>query len=130
MRHKSAVMTIGVAVLAAFAALGLAQQTNPPQQGSGAGPMGRGMMGGGMVMGQMMTQHQEMSQLMSKMMESMAAIKSEKDPAKLQALIAQHSALLDQMHGKMMGQGTMMQKMAGQMKNCPMMGDTSKPAAK
>jgi hypothetical protein len=34
------------------------------------------------------------------------------------------------MRGKMMGQGTMMQNMAGQMKNCPGMGDASKPASK
>jgi hypothetical protein len=130
MRHKSAAMTIGLAVLAVFSALGLAQQSNTSEEKSGAGPMGRSMMSGGMMMGPMMTQHQEMSQLMNKMMESMAAIKSEKDPAKLKALIAEHSALLDQMRDKMMGQGKMMQNMAGQMKNCPMMGDNSKSPSK
>jgi hypothetical protein len=84
------------------------------------------MMGGNMMMGQMTTQHQEMTQLMSKMMQSMAAINAEKDPAKLKALLAEHTALLDQMHGKMMGQGNTMHEMAGQMKNCPAMGDASK----
>ena len=87
-------------------------------------------MGGGMMMSQMTTQHQEMSQLMNKMMESMAAMHNEKDPGKLKAMMAKHSALLDQMHEKMMGQGAMMQNMTGQMKNCPMMGDTGKPASK
>ena len=130
MRHKNIATTFGVAVLAVFATLGHAQQGNPSQDKSGAAPMAHGMMDGGMMMGHMTTQHQEMSQLMSKMMESMAAIKSEKDPVKLQALIAEHSVLLDQMRDKMMGQGNMMQKMAGQMKNCPMMGDNAKPAAK
>jgi len=90
------------------------------------GPMGHGMMGGQKMMGQMTTQHQEMSQLMSKMMQSMAAINVEKDPAKLKALLAEHTALLDQMHSKMMSQGNMMHELAGQMKNCPAMGDTSK----
>ncbi len=94
--------------------------------------MGRGMMGmgGGMMMGHMMAQHQEMSQLMSKIMQSMTAIDGEKDPAKLKALLAEHAALLDQMHTKMMGQGNMMQNMAGQMKNSPCVGDTSRPAPK
>lgn len=130
MRHKSAVLTIGLSLLAVFAAFGLAQQSNPSQDQSGAGPMGHGMMGGGMMMGQMMTQHQEMSQLMTKMTEGMAAIKGEQDPAKLKALIAEQSALLDQMRARMMGQGNMMQKMAGQTKNCPMMGNSDKSASK
>jgi hypothetical protein len=86
-------------------------------------------MGAGMMMGQMMTRHQEMSQLMNKMMQSMAAINNEKDPAKLKALLAEHAALLDQMRMGMMGQGNMMQNMAGQMKNCPGMRD-SEPASK
>jgi len=115
-------MRIGLTV-AAFSAFGLAQQSNPSKDK--ASPMG-----GGMMMSQMMTHHQEMSQLMSKMMESMAAMNNEKDPAKLKGMIAKHGALLDQMHEKMMGQGAMMQNMSGQMKNCPMMGDTAKPASK
>jgi hypothetical protein len=126
MRQKSAVLTICLAV---FAAIGFAQQSSGSQDKSGAGPMGQGMMGGGM-MGQMTAQHQEMSQLMTKMMDGMAAIKGEKDPAKLKAQIAEQSALLDQMHAKMMGQGNMMQKMAGQMKNCTMMGDSGKSDAR
>ncbi len=129
MSLKGVIGTIVLVTLALFSAVVVAQQqSNPSQEKSG--PVGRGMMGGGMMMGQMMAQHQDMSQLMSKMMQSMTAINSEKDPAKLKALLAEHAALLDQMRTKMMGQGTMMQNMAGQMKNCPGMGEASKPASK
>lgn len=129
MSHKRMIGIFFWATLAMFSAVLVAQQQSNPSQDK-SGPMGRGMMGGGMMMGQMMSQHQEMSQLMDKMMQSMTAISSEKDPAKLKALLAEHAALLDQMHTKMMGQGNMMQNMAGQMKNCPMMGEASKPASK
>ena len=129
MSHKSVVGTLALATVALFSAVVLAQQqSNPSQEKSG--PTGRGMMGGGMMMGQMMAQHQDISPNTSKMMQSMTAINSEKDPAKLKALLAEHTALLDQMRTKMMGQGNMMQNMAGQMKNCPGMGDASKPASK
>ena len=60
----------------------------------------------------------------------MTAINSEKDPAKLKALLAEHTALMDQMRTRMTGQRNMMQNMAGQMKKCPGMGDASKPASK
>jgi NADH pyrophosphatase NudC (nudix superfamily) len=115
---------LSLAIVTFFSTLALAQQGTPAPGNSG--PMGRRMMGGQMMMGQMTTQHQEMSQLMSKMMQSMTAINAEKDPAKLKALLAEHAALMDQMHAKMMSQGNMMHDMAGQMKNCPAMGDTSK----
>jgi hypothetical protein len=65
------------------------------------------MIGGGMMMNHMMAQHQEMSDLMKKMMQSMKAINSEKDPAKLQALIKGHLALMDQMRAKVRGESTM-----------------------
>ncbi len=129
MSYKSVIAMLGLSVLTLFSTLALAQQGTPAPGKSG--PMGRGQMGGGMMsgnmmMGQMMGQHQEMSQLMSKMMQSMTAINAEKDPAKLKALLAEHAALMDQMHGKMMSQGNMMHDMAGQMKNCPAMGEASK----
>lgn len=121
MRQRKTATMVSFAGLAVFVAFGFAQQTDRP---------GAGVMGGRMIMGQMMTQHQEMSQLMNKMMESMAAINNEKDPAKLQASLAEHRALMEQMRAKMMGQGQMMQNLSGQMKNCPMMGNTEKPASK
>ena len=126
MSHKSLISATGSATLALFSALVFAQQqTNHSQDKSGAGPMGRGVM-----MGHMMIQHQEMSQLMNEMMQSMTGINNEKDPAKLKALLAEHAALLDQMRAKMMGQGKMMQNMAGEIRNCPEMSDSGKPASK
>jgi len=124
MSYKSVIATLGMSILAFFSTLAIAQQGNPAPGKSG--PMGHGMMNGHMMMGQMTTQHQEMSQLMSKMMQSMTAMNAEKDPVKLKALFAEHAALMDQMHTKMMGQGTMMHDMAGQMKNCPGMGEVGK----
>jgi hypothetical protein len=135
MSYKSVLAMLSLAIVAFFSTLALAQQQDSPAPGKsapmdhgqmGKGQMSHGMMGGQMMMGQMMAQHQEMSELMSKMMQSMTAINSEKDPAKLKALLAEHAALMDQMHAKMMSQGNMMHDMAGQMKNCPAMGDTSK----
>ena len=96
--------------------------------GQGAG-QGQGMMGGGMMgmMGQMTTHHQQMSTLMNKLRESMTAIQNEKDPEALKSKLAEHQALLDQMHSQMTQQGKMMQMMSGQIKtNCPAGADVSK----
>src|SRR5579864_860335 len=100
--------------------------------GQGAG-QGQGMMGGGMMgmMGQMTTHHQQMSTLMNKLMQSMAAIQNEKDPEALKSKLAEHQALLSQMRSQMMQQGNMMQMMSGQIKqSCPGAGDTAKSPAK
>jgi NADH pyrophosphatase NudC (nudix superfamily) len=128
MSHKNVIRALALPTVALFSAVLVTQQQSNPSQDK-SGPMGRGM-GGAMMMGQMMAQNQEMSQLMNKLMQSMTAINSEKDPAKLKALLAEHATLLDQMRNKMMGQGNMMQNMAGQMKNCPAMGAATKPASK
>jgi len=126
MSHQRLIGAIGSATLALLSAVVFAQQqTNPSQDKSRASPMGRGVM-----MGHMMIQHQEMSQLMNKMMQNMTAINNEKDPAKLKALLAEHAAFIDQMRAKMMGQGRMMQNMAGQMKSCSAMSDSGKPDSK
>ena len=54
MSRKSLIGAIGSAILALFSALVFAhQQTNPSLDKSGAGPMGRGVM-----VGHMMIQHQ------------------------------------------------------------------------
>jgi hypothetical protein len=83
------------------------------------------------MMGQMSTHHQQMTGLMNKLMESMAAIQSEKDPEALKSKLAEHQKLLDEMRGQMMQQGKMMQMMSGQVKlQCPAGGDSSKPPAK
>lgn len=125
MSYKNLIAMLGVTILAFFSTLALAQQPGNPAQGK-SGPMGKGMMSGNMMMGQMMAQHQDMSQLMSKMMQSMTAMNAEKDPAKLKALLAEHAALMDQMHSKMMSQGSMMHDMDGKMKNCGGTGESGK----
>jgi hypothetical protein len=87
----------------------------------------QGMMRGG-TMGQMAAHHQQMAELMEKLMQSMTALQNEKDPEALKSKLAEHQALLNQMHGQMMRQGQMMQMMSGQMKqNCPAGGKSAKP---
>ena len=98
--------------------------------GQGQGMMGQGMMDGGMpmMMGQMATHHQQMTTLMNKLMQSMKAIQTEKDPAALKSKLAAHQALLEQMRGHMMQQGKMMQTMPGKgNQNCPGMNGNVKP---
>jgi hypothetical protein len=92
-------------------------------QGQGQG-QGRGMMGNGAsmmsMMGQMTTHHQQMSALMTQLMQNMTAIINEKDPVALKSKLAEHQALLNQMHSQMMQQGNVMKRMSGQISsNCP-----------
>lgn len=83
------------------------------------------------MMGQMTTHHQQMTELMNKLMQNMTAIQNEKDPAALKAKLAEHQALLQQMHEQMTQQGAMMHQMSGQIQqNCPMMGNTAPPSGK
>ena len=119
MRFKSTLITFASAALTVFATLSMAQQTDS-KDNTGRGPM-PGMMKGEMMMNQMMAQHEEMSELMNKMTQSMKAFNDEKDPVKLRALLKEHADLMDQIHAKMTGEGKMMQNMMSQMKNCPMM---------
>ena len=127
MKLRSIIAALALTTPIFLSTLALAQQPQNPSQRK-AGTMGRGMSGG--MMGQMMAQHQDMSELMMKMTQSMTAINSEKDPAKLKTLLAEHSALLEQMRNKMSGQGKMMQNMASNMTNCPGMTGASQPVAK
>jgi ElaB/YqjD/DUF883 family membrane-anchored ribosome-binding protein len=140
MKHAILKMGMLAAVLGAFTVGAAAQheehhpqsQTNQPlaQNVPTPAPSQSGMMNGGkmadgmmgmmmnMMMGQvdqMMTQHQQMNDTMNKLMQSMAAIESEKDPAALKTKIAEHRALMEQMRGQMMQQGGMMQMMMGGM---------------
>ena len=81
------------------------------------------------MMGQMMTHHQQMTELMNKLMQNMTAIQNEKDPAALKAKIAEEQALFAQMHDQMTQQGDMMQKMYGQIpQSCPMTSATPPPS--
>jgi len=125
-----------VAALASILAMGAFArqqgQTSPSQPNPGQaspGMMGQGGMGGGMMMGQMMAHHQQMTELMNKLMQSMTAIQNEKDAAALKVKIAEHQALLAQMRDQMAQQGGMMHNVSAQMQhNCPMMGFTPPPS--
>jgi len=86
------------------------------------GDMKMGMMMG-MAMGQMMARHQQMTETMNKLMQSMTAIQNEKDPAALKSKLAEHRALLEQMRNGMMQQDGMMQNMMQRM-----MGGSTLPA--
>ena len=159
MRHKVYAVTLLIGVMTLFAGAAVAQheehhpqsqapqgQTQPTQPSPAQpGMMGQGMTGqggmGGMMgmmmnmmmgqMGQMMSQHQEMNDTMTKLMQSMTAIENEKDPAALKAKIAEHRALMEQMRGQMMQQGGMMQMMMGGMGGTSTpAGDSAKPSTK
>jgi hypothetical protein len=150
MRHKLFTASLLAATLTAFVIGGAAQksqqnaqdqttqgQTKPGMMGGGmmgqGAGQGQGMMGGGMMgmMGQMTTHHQQMSTLMNKLMQSIAAIRNEKDPEALKSKLAEHQALLDQMRTQMMQQGNRMQMMSGQIKqNCPAASEPVKPPTK
>ena len=143
MRYRIHSAILLMAVLSLFGVGAAAQQAQIPSQGqtnqNQSAPVvrgtGKGMMGtqgAGRMMGtmnQMNAHHQQMSDLMNKLMQSMAAIQNEKDPAALKAKLAEHSALLKQMHDEMMQQGTRMQSMPGMMmQNCPMASGDAKPS--
>ena len=142
MRHKLFTASLFMASLLAFVVSGAAQksQQDPQDQttqgqskpgmtdgatmdrsaGQGQAMMGCCMMG---MTSQMTTHHQQMSTLMNKLMESMAAIQNEKDPKALKSMLAKHQALLNQMHSHITQQANMMQMMPD---HCPMVGDVSK----
>jgi hypothetical protein len=138
MRYKMLAVT-GLASILTIGAFARQQgqtpsEPSPGMMGQGQGMMGGSMMGGGMMMGmmgQMTTHHQQMTELMNKLMQDMVAIQNEKDPAALKAEIAEHRALLTQMRDQMNQQGGMMQNMSGQIqRGCPMMGNTPPPGDK
>jgi hypothetical protein len=81
-----------------------------------------GTMSGGMMMGQ-----NETGKLVEQLMKSFAAIEAEKDPAVLQAKLAEHGSLLEELQTKVQAQSHMMdmmqQMMGGSMMNGKMMGE-------
>ena len=137
-------VTVLAGALSVFVVVGMAQraQENPSAQSQqnpgmpgmmGGGAMGQGsMMGGqgqsmtgqsmlGQSMTKMMAQHQQMTELMNKMTQSMAALQAEKDPKALASKLAEHRALLEQMRTLMGNQGGMMNQAAQQFaQGCPM----------
>jgi hypothetical protein len=137
-RFKTFSASLIAAVLTAFS-VGAAGQSNqqPAQNPSQSQTMQsrQGMMGGGMkgtnMMGPMEMHHQQMLDVMNKLMRSMAAIQNEKDPEALKQKLAEHSALLKQMQDQMTQQGKMMRSMSGMtMRNCPAASDSTAPATK
>lgn len=134
MRYKMFVVA-GLASTLAIGALAQQQgQTSPSQPQPGMMGQGQKMMGGGMMMGmmdQMTTHHQQMTELMNKLMQNMTAIQNEKDPAALKTKLAEHQALLQQMREQMTQHGGMMHNMSGQIQqNCPMMSNAPPPSDK
>lgn len=138
MRPKVILVSILAMTLAAFAVQSARAQHNEHHpQGQAAQDQSKpGMMGGDMV-GQNMTEmmskmngnQQEMFRLMEKLMASLKSIQDEKDPAALKSKLAEHQALLNQMHERMTQQGRMMGEMSEMsgmsdmmMKNCSRMG--------
>jgi hypothetical protein len=104
------------------------QNASPPAQTNG-GMMGQSqMMGGqgqammGQYMNQMLARHQQMSELMNKLTESMAAMQAEKNPAALATKMAEHRALIEQMQKLMNTQGGMMSQFT---QGCPVFGSGS-----
>jgi hypothetical protein len=74
--------------------------------------MGQNMMG---MMHGMMGNQQQMFALMERLMASLKAIQNEKDPVALKLKLAEHQALLNQMHDQMTRQGGMMGDMSDMM---------------
>lgn len=146
MKYKMLLVSILAAALSAFA-IGAAaqhdehhadQQPTPDQSTPGMMGQGQGMMGGttgtgmmGMMtqmnqmMGQMTTHHQQMTGLMTQMLDGMNAIGNEKDPAALRQKLGEHRKLMEQMRSQMVQQGGMMQNMSEMM-----MGSNTKSPAK
>jgi hypothetical protein len=147
MKTKALATLILPAILSAFAVAGVARQNAEPQAPPAQeqcnpgmmtggmmsqGMMSQGMMSGGMtgMIGQMMARRAQMTELMGKLQQSMAAIQKEKDPAALKAKLAKHRVLIEQMRSLMIQQGGMMQGAQGAAASCPMTDATEKPESK
>ncbi len=118
MKSKAIVVSVLAAALSLFAAQSAsAQQSQTNQNQSQPGMMRGGMMGQNMMgtMHGMMGNQQQMFALMEKLMASLKAIQDEKDPAALKSKLAEHQALLNQMHDQMTRQGAMMGNMSDMM---------------
>jgi hypothetical protein len=124
--NKMRTASLLMAIILIFAVSGaIAQHNNHHSQAQTQDQSTPGMMGGGMMgmigqmnqmnhmMGRMMTQHQQMSDMMTKLMQNMRAMQNEKGPAKLQTMMKDQQMMLDQMHTHMMHEGEMMHQMMG-----------------
>jgi hypothetical protein len=136
MRRKLMIFAILATAMAAFVISGAAQRPQnsqdqatqdqskpgPPQpggmMGQGQGMMGGGMMMGmsmGMMMGQMSAHHEEITETMAKVMQSMNALQNEKNEKALKSKLAEHRALLDQLQTQLQEEGGTMRNMTQMM---------------
>jgi hypothetical protein len=138
MRYRMMKMGVLAVALTIFASGAVAQHEEHHPEGQGTesqttqpkaqNPTQPGMMGGGMMM-MMMGQNRQMSDNISKIMQNMAAMQNEKDPAKMRSMVAAQSTMMQQMRDQMMQQSGMMQGMSAMMQGCPMMGGSGQPPA-
>src|SRR5579862_2282968 len=110
------VLALVLSVLAVENAVAQHVEHHPQDQAvqgqSNGGMMGQNMMG---MMSQMKGNQTQMFRLMEKLMASMKAIQEEKNPAALKSKLAEHQALLNQMHDQMTQQGSVMGSMSDMM---------------
>ena len=69
----------------------------------------------GEMKGGMMAAHAEAGKLADQLVASFAAIENEKDPAALKEKLAEHGKLLKELQSKLHGQSQMMEQMHGKM---------------
>ena len=134
MKRKLMIFAILAIAMAAFVISGAAQrpqnyqdpspQDQSRQDQSRPGAPGGGMMGGGMMMGmsmgmmigQMSAHHDEITETMAKVMQSMNAItQNERNEKALRAKLAEHRALLDQLQTQLQEEGGTMRNMTQMM---------------
>ena len=98
---------------------------DPGMMGQGQGQMGGGMKMGmsmGMMMGQMSAHHDEITETMAKVMQSMSALQNERNEKALRSKLAEHRALLEELRTELNEEG-------GAMKNMTQMMSGGAPAA-
>jgi hypothetical protein len=107
MKSKTLIASLVIAALSLFV-IRVAAQHSEHQQGD--------MMSPDMMTQhqQMMSQHQELAKLVDQLNQSFAALENEKDPTLLRKKLAEHGALLKQLHNKFQ-QSSGMMDMMGQM---------------
>ena len=114
MKPKKLIASLLLAALSMFVIRATAQQSEH-QQGQSPDNSQSPMSSGGMMspdmMAQhqkMMTQHQEMGKLIDQVVKSFSALENEKDPSLLKKKLAEHGALLKELHSKFQQNSGMM----------------------
>ena len=124
MKHKVAILSILAIALAILVIPGAAKrprqnyQGQPVQDQSRSGTQGGGMVMGmsmGMMMGQMSAHHDEITETMGKVMQSMNALQNERNEKALRSKLAEHRALLQELQTELNEEGGAMKNMAQMM---------------